>query len=174
MLLIKTVRVCLNPVDTSFCNSESLKWLSDNDVLSDLETLKGTTLKELHQYLENIEKNKIYSWAIIINETKRHIGNIKIDPIDFKNGFAEYGIMIGDKNSWGYGYAKEASIGILNFCFYNLNLRKINLGVLKVNSRAIKLYESLGFVSEGIFKEHKKFQGGFCDEIRMAIFNDNL
>ena len=100
MLLIKTDRLCLKPLDTSFCNSEYLKWLNDNDVLRYLETQKGTTLKELHQYLENIEKNKIYSWAIIINETKRHIGNIKIDPIDFKNGFAEYGIMIGDKNSW--------------------------------------------------------------------------
>ena len=58
MLLIKTDRLCLKPLDTSFCNSEYLKWLNDNDVLRYLETQKGTTLKELHNIWKILKKTK--------------------------------------------------------------------------------------------------------------------
>ena len=95
-------------------------------------------------------------------------------PIDYKNGFCEYGILMGDKTQWGKGFAKEASIGVINFCFEKLKLRKVNLGVLIENKRAIKLYNSLGFIREGLFKKHKVFEDGFCDEMRMAIFNNSF
>jgi len=106
----------------------------------------------------------------VIKETDKHIGNIKIDPIDSKHGYGEYGIMMGDKGSWGQGFAKEASKKVLMYCFETLKLRKVNLGVLKDNFRAVKLYEALGFKKEGVFKEHKIHEGILYDEIRMALF----
>ena len=84
--------------------------------------------------------------AIKLKFNKSHIGNIKIDPIDKKNLIGEYGIMIGDKSAWGNGYAKETSKEVLNFCFQNLLLNKVSLGVRINNREAIKLYQNLGFV----------------------------
>ena len=63
--------------------------------------------------------------------------------------------MIGDKKSWGKGFAKEASKEIINYCFKNLNLRKVNIGVLMPNRNALTLYESLGVISEKVLKNHK-------------------
>ena len=35
--------------------------------------------------------------------------------------------MIGDRNEWGKGIAKEASERIIDFCFNLLNLKRLNL-----------------------------------------------
>jgi len=169
---LNTERLELLKLDTSFCSTEYLSWINNSEVIRFLETEKGSTLFDLMQYLVSIQKAQVFAWAILVKETNEHIGNIKIDPIDFKNGYGEYGIMIGDKNAWGKGFAYEASKVVIKYCFDNLNLRKINLGVLEPNRAAVKLYNSLGFSTEGIYKKHKVFEGGYCDEIRMSIFND--
>ena len=78
---------------------------------------------------------------------------------------------MGDKNNWGKGYAKEASRSVISYCFDILNLRKITLGVIKDNVAAVKLYESLGFEVEGVYRMHGKYDEKYCDAIRMALFN---
>ena len=102
----------------------------------------------------------------------KHIGNIKIHRINQRHGTAEYGIMVGDRSAWGKGYAREATIALINHCFNNMGLRKVVLGVVSENSRAYDLYKRLGFSEEGILKRHY-FNGTFYyDEIRMAVFKE--
>jgi RimJ/RimL family protein N-acetyltransferase len=115
--------------------------------------------------------NKISFWAITLKHKGLHIGNIKIDPINYKHQIGEYGILMGDKNNWGKGYAKEASQAVISFCFETLKLRKITLGVVEDNITAVKLYQSLGFEVEGKYRMHGKYDGKYCDAIRMALFN---
>lgn len=167
---ISTERLSLKPLNRSYLSDKYLSWINDEEVVKFLETQKGSSITDLEKFLLNIENNEIFAWAIEIKNSNQHIGNIKIDPIDYKNGFCEYGILMGEKAQWGKGFAKEASIGVINFCFEKLKLRKVNLGVLIENKRAIKLYNSLGFIKEGLFKKHKVFENGFCDEMRMTIF----
>ena len=149
-------------------------WLNDIDVYKYLETGGNYTLGMLHEYLKEVEAKDIYFWGIHLKSDNRHIGNIKIDPVNVRHGFAEYGIMMGCKSEWGKGYAREASLKILDFCFQGLNLRKINLGVVIENTSAYKLYKNIGFEVEGIYKEHGLYQGKYCDIARMAIFNKQL
>ncbi len=107
----------------------------------------------------------------MIKESNKHIGNIKIDPINYKHGYGEYGIMMGDKTEWGKGYAKEASQTIIKFCFEILNLRKIKLGVVEANIAALELYKKLEFEIEGIYKNHCIYDGVLNNIVRMSIFN---
>ena len=174
MNVLETERLKLYPLDSSFCSKEYLEWINNDEVIKYLETEKGSSIDDLKKYLELIEKNKIFAWAIVVKDINKHIGNIKIDPVNFKHKYGEYGIMMGDKYSWGNGYAKEASQRIISYCFDKLSLRKINLGVLSVNLRALSLYKSLKFKSEGVLKKHRLFEGNYCDEIRMALFKEDL
>jgi ribosomal-protein-alanine N-acetyltransferase len=48
---------------------------------------------------------------------KKHIGNIKIDPINPKHTLGEYGILIGHKDYWVKWYNKQVSNEIFDFCF---------------------------------------------------------
>jgi len=170
---IETKRLTLKPLGLDFLSQTYLGWMQDAQVVLHMESGGADyTFQMLEEYLNKIEKNKIFSWAITLKNTNQHIGNIKIDPIDFRNLYGEYGIMIGDKTTWGKGYAKEASIEVINFCFTKLSLRKINLGVIADNIKALSLYKSLGFIEEGRFKKQVLLHDTYTDNVRMAVFND--
>ncbi len=155
-----------------FATEKYCAWLNDIEVNKYLEIFEEQTIKKLTTYVENAVKNKTYFWAICLKKSNKHIGNIKIDPINFYHQFGEYGILMGDKDEWGKGYAKEASTAVLNFCFQVLKLRKICLGVVVDNISAYELYKKLGFEQEGLYKQHGKYNNKFCNVARMAIFSN--
>ena len=49
-------------------------------------------------------------------------------------------------------------------------VEKIELRVRSTNPIARKLYESLGFRVEGIFKDRIKLTDGYADDVAMAMF----
>ncbi len=168
---LETDRLILEPISSRFCTKEYVNWLNDKEVYKYLDTGGNYTLERLADYLSAYSVNPVLFWAIIVKETSSHIGNIKIDPINKKHLIGEYGILMGDRNNWGKGFAKEASKVVIDYCFDVFGLRKITLGVIKDNIAAVKLYESLGFEQEGIYRMHGIYAGKYCDSIRMALFN---
>ena len=171
--VLESQRLILKPLSMEHCSQDYVNWLNDIDVYRYLETGGNYTLEMLKQYLKEVQSKDIYFWAIHLKENDLHIGNIKIDPINLRHGIAEYGIMMGKKTEWGKGFAKEATLLVIGFCFTTLKLRKVNLGVVAKNSSAINLYKKIGFETEGIYKNHGIYQDEMCDVIRMAIFNPN-
>lgn len=154
-------------------SQDYVDWLNDEEVYRYLETGGNYTIEMLKKYLSDVEKNNIYFWAIHTTEGALHLGNIKIDPINKRHGLAEYGIMMGRKSECRKGYAEEATTAIIKFCFSSLNIRKLTLGVVADNVSAFNLYQKSGFNIEGVYKKHGKYQGKYCDIMRMALFNSN-
>ncbi len=163
-------RLELKPLTRKHCSAEYVSWLNDPDVYRYLEVGGDYTMAKLGNYLSDVEKRDIYFWAIHVKENGSHIGNIKIDPISYKHGVGEYGILVGDRSIWGKGFAKEASTTVLNYCFDDLNLRKITLGVVTDNAVAVNLYLKLNFKIEGTLKAQGVWGGKVCDSYRMAVF----
>ena len=58
----------------------------------------------------------------------RHVGNIKLGPIDLRHGLAEVGIMIGDREAWGQGIASAAIRCLAEIAKHELELRKLTAG----------------------------------------------
>jgi RimJ/RimL family protein N-acetyltransferase len=146
--------------------------MNDKEVVRYMEVFNDYSKEDLENYLRSAEKdNALLFWAIHVKANAKHIGNIKIDPINRYHGYGEYGIMMGDKSEWGKGYASEATKTVIEYCFKQEGLRKIVLGVVEDNLPAVNLYKKLGFVTEGIYKDHGKYDGHYCNILRMAIFN---
>jgi ribosomal-protein-alanine N-acetyltransferase len=168
---LKSSRIYLKPIGLEHLTSYYVNWLNDPDVNKFLDSGGDYTIELLEKFLiEMIEKDILF-WAIHLNENNKHIGNIKIDPVNSKHGLAEYGILMGDKTEWGKGFAKEASQIVIDYCFQVLNIRKMILGVVEDNQNAVELYKKLGFQIEGLYKFHGKYNGKFCNTLRMALFN---
>lgn len=77
----------------------------------------------------------------------------------------------------GRGYGREAISLMLQFAFapapQGLGLHRLSLDVLSINPRARMLYESLGFVQEGVLRDAASDgEGGLCDAIIMSILED--
>lgn len=120
-------------------------WLKDEDVNQYLET-RNATIDGLKRYIrEKISSDRCIFWGIFDQASQKHIGNLKLEPIDFACQTAELGIIIGDKEYWGRGYAAEAMELALRYAFEELQLKEVTLGVSAENTRAIRLYEHIGF-----------------------------
>lgn len=173
--VLESKRLLYRPLNTDFVSEAYVNWMNDETVNRYLESGGDYTIDKLKRFLTEVEKKDILFWAILLKDGEKHIGNIKIDPISTRNKVGEYGILIGDKSTWGKGLAKEASQRIIDFCFSDqLNLRKVTLGVVCDNIAAYKLYQKLGFETEGILKRHTYHEDKWCDVARMAIFNPSL
>ena len=150
-------------------SQEYCNWVNDPEVNKFLET-KKTTIEELKQYIKEKRENPDCLFlGIFLKDTNKHIGNIKLEPVDFENKKATLGILIGDKNYWGRGICTEAVKLLVDYVFENLNLEKVDLGVISENKAAINCYLKAGFRIKKIEQRAIKYDNRFYDKVIMDI-----
>lgn len=97
------------------------------------------------------------------------IGVLELDGILWAHGVAWISIALGDRRNWGKGYGR-AAIGLaLAFAFDELNLHRVQLTVFSYNTRAIALYEGLGFRREGVYREFLHRDGARHDMLLYGL-----
>lgn len=171
---LQSERLILTAVTAEHCTEKYLSWLHDYEVNRFMETDgRPTSIESLKAYIENVSTNKNTLFlAIHINENGEHIGNIKISNIRNIHRTGEFSILLGDKNAWGKGYAKEASTILINHGFIRLNLHRIMLGVIRDHASAYNLYKNLGFTEEGVYRKHSFYDGAYRDAVIMGLLKD--
>lgn len=103
------------------------------------------------------EKGSEYCFAILVND--EYIGNIGIKLDKENNIIKNIGYWLGKKYE-GNGYMTRAAKLIVNFCFDELEVRKIEAGVYEGNVGSMKVLEKNGFVKEGIKIKHYMAKDG--------------
>lgn len=98
----------------------------------------------------------------------RHVGNIKLGPIDWHHGLGEIGIMIGDRGAWGQGVGTEAIRLLADIARHELGLRKLTAGCYASNAASARAFEKAGFSREGVRRAHFLLDGKPEDLILMA------
>lgn len=169
---LESDRLIYEPLSLVHLSQTYVDWMNDEKVIKYLDSGGNYTIEELELFLKEQEEKDILFWAIILKSTKKHIGNIKIDPINESENSGEYGIMMGDRNEWGKGFAKEASNRIIEYCFKEINLSAITLGVIEKNISAVELYKKMGF--DYVITKYNvgEYDGVMCNSIRMIKKND--
>ncbi len=143
-------KIFLRTLDVKDASAEYVAWLNDPVVNQYLET-RQATLENIGQYIrEKLESPMALFLGIFWKEMGRHIGNIKLEPIDWEKKIATMGILIGDKEYWGKGVATEATNLIVDYAFRELGLKEVRLGVIATNTAARRVYEKCGFTVEKI------------------------
>lgn len=118
------------------------------------------------------DQSNVYFSIVNITDGK-HIGFVHLYNIDYIARNAFLGIVIGDKSEHRNGKATEAIHIIICYAFMQLNLIKINLEVASFNNKAISLYKTLGFMTEGILRKQLFLSGKYYDKQCMCIFRDD-
>lgn len=123
--------------------SSIVEWRNDPEIKKWMFNQEDLTIeKHLEWHKKQIASNRI-DYMIYDIKNKQCIGTVNF--INIKGGQAEAGKMLGNKNYWGGGYAKEAFRLWLNHGFDNLRFKKISVRTLINNIPNIKLNENLGF-----------------------------
>lgn len=149
-------KIYLRPIAIEDANEEYVNWLNDKEVNQYLESrFVFATIENVKKFIDSIlQSDNNYFFAIVDNETNKHIGNIKIGPINSYHKRGDIGILIGDKNFWGKGVASDAIFLLAEFAFAKLNLDKVMAGCYANNIASYKAFIKCGFVEEGLFKKH--------------------
>jgi RimJ/RimL family protein N-acetyltransferase len=149
-----------------------VKWFNNPNVNKFVGDVVGqrTSLKKERAWFANYRKARNKRFFTVCDGTKP-IGLVGLSNIDVRNRNADLFIAIGEDAYRGKGIGKIAMGWIIDYGFRKLKLHKINLGVIKDNIPAVKLYRSLGFAVEGTMKDEVFHDGKFHDFLSMAIFN---
>ncbi len=143
-----------------------IAWFADAEVTRYLGRDNPPSLKEEQEWFERASRSeKDVFWAIMVGE--KLIGTIGIHVINFRNRNAVTGIMIGEKDEWGKGFAPEAQTLRTRYAFEELGLEKLMTEAFAENRRSIRSLEKVGYRQIGMRRRHI-FRGGRWHDMWLA------
>ena len=149
----------------------TIKWRKD-DVIWDM--LGGTKyfVSEAYekQWIENtIFNSKDVKLAVCLDENDKHIGNVYMTNINEINRSCVSHVLIGEKEYWGHGYAREALLLAIDYMFNERNIHRIQAKVLVSNVASLNMHEKCGYKLEGTLREAVYKNGKYQDQYVLAL-----
>jgi len=147
----------LNKITNKHVNKNYLKWMNDKVVHQYTEQRHiNHTLQKIQKFVsqKNKAKNE-FLYGIFFNN--RHIGNIKLGPINFKHRYAVISYFIGEKELEGKGYATLAIKKVISIA-KKMKIKKLKAGVYSMNIGSQKALKKNGFNKEGLLKKEYLFK----------------
>lgn len=163
--------VTLRQIELDDCTTTYVDWLNDPEVNQYLETRwSEQSLESIRGFVES-QRNNNHSilFAIILCYNSKHIGNIKIGPINNYHKHADISYFIGDKSMWNKGIATAAIKLTTGFGFEHLDLHRIEAGAYSASIGSWKALEKNGFKREAVFREQVMSKGQWMDVYRYGI-----
>jgi RimJ/RimL family protein N-acetyltransferase len=150
-----------------------LRWLTDTDIpalfaifgdplvtrywgfaaLPDLEAA-AALLADIHR---EFRAGSLFQWGVEATDGQL-VGTCTLARLDPANRRAELGFVLG-RAFWGRGYMTAALPAVIDFAFGRLGLHRVFADTDPRNAPAIRALERLGFVREGVLREHYLVQG---------------
>ncbi|MET8976298.1 GNAT family protein [Streptomyces sp. NPDC004539] len=96
------------------------------------------------------------------------VGEVVLNEWDPEARSCTFRTMLGPRGR-GRGLGTEATRLIVGYGFDRIGLHRIGLEAYAFNSRALRVYEKVGFVREGIRREIELKDGEWVDEVLMAV-----
>lgn len=160
---------------------EYLGWLQDSNVVRYIgrdELLEGVSFPQIEDYVKQLWANRnCWFLAIYHSESGVFIGTAKINFFNERgrrNGLADVGMMIGEKDFWGQGLATDVLRTLSRFAFNELGARKLSAGAMSLNGAMINAFLRVGFTKEGCLRQHSWVEGGFCDHVIIGCLRGEL
>lgn len=123
--------------------SDIVKWRNDPAIRKWMFNQELLTIEKHLKWFHDKNTLSRIDYVICDNITDKAIGTVNFTNIE-KNK-AEAGKMLGNKDYWGKGYAKESFLLWLKYGFETLGFNSIYVRTMIDNIPNIKLNEKLGF-----------------------------
>ncbi len=165
----------LEPLTRAHISKEYISWFNDPIVCRYNRHGSGMTPQKVEEYIDRVKDSDTDAvFAVITSGTGVHVGNISLQKIDRQNQSAEYAVIVGNRDYWGKGVAKEASLLLLRYGFETLGLHRIYCGTSAANVPMQRLASRLGFMQEGVRKEAMYKNGTFFDVIGYGLLKKDF
>lgn len=169
-----------------------LRHLNEHDVkrlytyeLSNRDFFRPTSFTRSDNYytLDNIHKNIVHyqkelidkssiRFGIFLNSSHKLIGMIALNDIlwSLKTSYVGYSL---DQKHTKQGYMFEALNLLIDYAFNELNLHRLEAGVMPSNIASYKVLEKCGFMREGLLRKNVHINGHWEDHYIYGLLNEN-
>lgn len=122
-----------------------------------------------------IQRNEMeVEHAFVIFENKQAIGRIGVYKIDNQNRIGEIGYWIIE-NSQGKGIITKACRMMVDFCFNDLDLNRIEIKCATGNLKSKAIPEKLNFLRDGVIRQGEFIHDKFIDlELYSLLKSDKI
>ncbi len=156
--------VVLDRLTSDMVTEAYVGWLNDPEVNQYLESrFQKHTLASTRQFVDSCsaDSNALLFGIFLQSEGRKvHVGNLKLQPINRIHGFAEVGILVGDKRFWGKGIGTKALNQACDIA-KSLGLRNLTAGCYGQNKGSFKIFIKSGFEVVGQKANYFNCEYGF-------------
>jgi RimJ/RimL family protein N-acetyltransferase len=167
---LRTSRLVLRTLTVADATERYLGWMRDPETTRFLESrLVDHDLASLSDYIASCNDSPGSMLLGICLADGTHVGNIKLGPIDPYHQHAAIGLLIGERDRWGKGYATEAIAALTAHAFGQLGLQKLYAGCYASNVGSARAFLKAGWIEEGRNRGHWRSDGGREDNVQFGI-----
>jgi RimJ/RimL family protein N-acetyltransferase len=160
-------RVILRPMVAA--DAEAFLESMDDESMRLTGTHRTFTLEELRAWATSrADVDDRLDLSIDDAETGHWVGELAINDWDPDNRSCGFRIALGPQGR-NRGFGTEATRLIVDYVFAHLPIHRIGLEVFAFNPRAAHVYESVGFVREGVMRDALLWDGAHVDTVVMGI-----
>jgi len=147
--------------------------------MNDYEVVKYTesrhithTRQALEDFVNSANSKKTHTFAILVNDSDIHIGNIKLDNINWYHRCGDIGLIIGRKEYYGKGIATESINLVTKYAFEQLGLNRIECGIYSLNIGSVRAFQKAGYEIYATVPRSSMFEGDFIDTYLLHKYYD--
>jgi RimJ/RimL family protein N-acetyltransferase len=108
--------------------------------------------------------------AVTAPDTGELLGEVVLHEWDAAARSCTFRTLIGPRGR-GRGVGTEATRLVVGYAFEQLGLHRVQLEAYGHNHRALRVYEKVGFLVEGVRREVRVRDGEWVDEVLMAVLD---
>lgn len=168
---LTTNRLLLRNLSLSDVGDRYLEWLRDPVINRYLEVRFQEHMKpSVEAFIDSVNRSSdSILFGIFLADGDRHIGNIKLGPINRRHHRAEISLLLGERAEWGKGYASEAIRAVSDFGLDRLGLHKIAAGCYEDNVGSLRAFIKAGYSQEASLPDHWEVDGRFQAQLWLGI-----
>ena len=154
--IIENKRIGLKELTEDDVIEEYVTWLNDDTINKYLECRHYDHTEESTKiYIQKASKDsKEILMGIYYKANNKHIGNVKLGPIDLIHKHATLGLLIGDKEFWGQGIGTDSIKLATRYAIEQLDLVTITAGCYETNVGSQKAFIKAGYSISGKIKSY--------------------
>ena len=154
----------------------SIKWRKDDEIWGLVGSPKYFVSEayEKKWVEDTIFNSRDIKLAVCLKDSNTYIGNVYATDIDMINRSCTTGVLVGEHEYWGKGYASEAMKLLLDYVFNERNLNRAQALVLDSNAASLKMHQKVGYKIEGTLRQSVYKNGKYQDMIVLSILKEEL
>lgn len=83
-------------------------------------------------------------------------------------------VIIGEKDCWGKGYAREALLKAIRYIIEERNIHRIQATVLESNAQSLNMHKKCGYKVDGLLRDSIYKNGKFQNQYVLSLLETDL